>query len=502
MATKLIDCFTDKAERNRLLHGQEGPDKDFIFDWQGNILPNILKIYLKSEHHSDDFSYCSFKNKETGKIELSYLWQQICIIREFIEIQPQSSKFDWRQEHSYKTYTDLLGLFSQCKSIIAQGDTLKAFDIAHFLFSMGTEVHLSKNLPTELNKDFIKFFQKSFLILTEHFSKDVVESALKQYHFIPSNNALDKTPKATGYTLQRRCLDMVELAFVNKEFKPEHSKELVNMLSNKTNIIYGIIFEGCKFPKLAVRELLPRLLFQNCYFENGFAVEESIRNSINFSNCRVKGFINFDKVRFSGNLYISFSFLSLSMEKVKFDKNATFKVTDTSFLNHTSFKGADLSCVTNISYTAFYDTFEFTDTILGEDCTLSHILFNSLETPQLRKSKQSLTKTLQKYHYDTILTNLGLTTTAKKSGLDNNAYEIALKTGFLKPEFAASYLEVKKITLQKKRTADRKKTTRDSIPFIENGRDIRYPVEALEAYKANDWNKLKELRKKYPIPIK
>jgi len=68
--------------------------------------------------------------------------------------------------------------------------------------------------------------------------------------------------------------------------------------------------------------------------------------------------------------------------------------------------------------------------------------------------------------------------------------------------YAARYLGMKKITLQKKRTADRKKTTRDTIPFIENGRDIRYPVEALEAYKANDWNKLKELRKKYPIPIK
>ena len=42
--------------------------------------------------------------------------------------------------------------------------------------------------------------------------------------------------------------------------------------------------------------------------------------------------------------------------------------------------------------------------------------------------------------------------------------------------------------------------TQKSLPFKEDGRDIQYPVEALLAFKAKDWAKLKELRKKYPIP--
>lgn len=42
--------------------------------------------------------------------------------------------------------------------------------------------------------------------------------------------------------------------------------------------------------------------------------------------------------------------------------------------------------------------------------------------------------------------------------------------------------------------------TKDSLPFKIDGRDVQYPVEALLAFKAKDWDTLKNLRKKYPIP--
>ena len=56
--------------------------------------------------------------------------------------------------------------------------------------------------------------------------------------------------------------------------------------------------------------------------------------------------------------------------------------------------------------------------------------------------------------------------------------------------------------MAKKRMEDKKKIARDSLPFKMDGRDIQYPVDALMAFKAKDWNKLRELRKKYGYPAK
>ena len=41
------------------------------------------------------------------------------------------------------------------------------------------------------------------------------------------------------------------------------------------------------------------------------------------------------------------------------------------------------------------------------------------------------------------------------------------------------------------------KITKESLPFIGEGEDILYPLDALKAYLEQDWNLLKELRKKH-----
>ncbi len=53
--------------------------------------------------------------------------------------------------------------------------------------------------------------------------------------------------------------------------------------------------------------------------------------------------------------------------------------------------------------------------------------------------------------------------------------------------------------LAKKRAKDKEQITREALPFIGKGKSIQYPVDALNAFKANDWTKLKELRKKYKM---
>ena len=109
-------------------------------------------------------------------------------------------------------------------------------------------------------------------------------------------------------------------------------------------------------------------------------------------------------------------------------------------------------------------------------------------------------KTLEDNGYTQVIDSLGVTTTNSSNSLDSNSmekYEMALKSGWLKPEYAARFLGKSVRTLQEKRKKDKEHITRESLPFIGEGKDIIYPLDALQAYLEKDWNTLKELRKKY-----
>ena len=86
---------------------------------------------------------------------------------------------------------------------------------------------------------------------------------------------------------------------------------------------------------------------------------------------------------------------------------------------------------------------------------------------------------------------------SKISKFDYDSYKIAYKTGYLNTEEAAYLLNKTAYYLIKKRTKDIENPSRYSIPFIIQDKVVKYPVDALLAYKNKDWNKLKELRHKY-----
>ena len=54
-----------------------------------------------------------------------------------------------------------------------------------------------------------------------------------------------------------------------------------------------------------------------------------------------------------------------------------------------------------------------------------------------------------------------------------------------------------KDNLAKKRMADKQRMTRESIPYVGQGKSISYPKDALDAYNLQDWDLLKKLREKY-----
>ena len=143
-------------------------------------------------------------------------------------------------------------------------------------------------------------------------------------------------------------------------------------------------------------------------------------------------------------------------------------IKDTVFYNPVSFHGAVLEGETKLSNLTFYDTFDFSETVLSNRATFEHFAYAGGTSPKMDSAKNTLAETLKKYNY--------------------------------RSEIAALMLGCSENYLAKKRMQDRKKVTRDSLPFIITARKIQYPVEALRAFQRKDWAALKELRQKYPIP--
>ena len=131
---------------------------------------------------------------------------------------------------------------------------------------------------------------------------------------------------------------------------------------------------------------------------------------------------------------------------------------------------------------------------------IQNIAFVCVKSSKMDKSRKDL--------YE-VMKSAGLEEQAKAQGIyaveetketndfDYDAYKVAYETGYLKSEYAAYLLEKSVSYLGQKRKKDRENPSRDSIPFIGEGKNIKYPVEALLAYKAKDWEKLKELRQIY-----
>ncbi len=82
--------------------------------------------------------------------------------------------------------------------------------------------------------------------------------------------------------------------------------------------------------------------------------------------------------------------------------------------------------------------------------------------------------------------------------IDTSAYEVQLLNNELSNKSAAAYLGVSASTLEHMRSRDKQRISRESIPCHYNSvRRVVYYKDALDAYKAKDWETLKAKRQEY-----
>ena len=319
--------------------------------------------------------------------------------------------------------------------------------------------------------------------------------------------------------------------------------------------IQFILFQNCEFEELYTSSMNTNVYFQNCIFSdkieiwhrrdydmefNGCLFYKEIVIACSLYSCNLSIFnstfeesahliislLNLGKYQNSSDVYrfgIDDTFLinektemvdKMDIRKAGlfgFGKDNSLILSKLDAMHHGTSKlilenviinsRLDWECIYGINVilknVSFSKGFRMSESLFGKNTSVSNICFPVNKNLEFEKSKKDLYDVLIDSDLDELAENLDLISKKRKANDSNQTYQDALQTGWLKPEYAARFLGRSIRTLQEKRKKDKYQITRDSIPFIGEGKDILYPLEALKAYLEQDWNLLKELRKKY-----
>lgn len=315
-----------------------------------------------------------------------------------------------------------------------------------------------------------------------------------------NDNILNKTPN--GIRVLDNCI-----IFEGFDFTPNNAKNsLYELLEINDEFINAICFRDCQFTNISISNTPGRLIFQHCVFEKKFDLLGCIQHHVEFDNCIMRGEFRIAQINLKDTyIWTHHCFFenesNLTIENIRSDG-----YDDKIIIENSQLKGEmilnyikDIDII--LKYITFLSSFTTKDIKLGRNSIIKNICVATNEDLKIKHSRQNLYHLLveNKFEQTALEQNIlpqGMTD--KKQKFDNKtAYLAALETGFLKSEYAAYFLNKSPSYLSKKRMLDRKKITRESIPYIGEGKDIQYPVDALTAFKQQDWNTLKELRKKY-----
>ena len=191
------------------------------------------------------------------------------------------------------------------------------------------------------------------------------------------------------------------------------------------------------------------------------------------------------------------SLFNLNNAKLKSRAKCTIK--NTQFAGRFEAQGAEISSFSVFSNISFFNVFNFNQTKFNGHCIFDNIAFAHPTSQAIVEAQKIWAKALEKSGCEKEISNLGLNIHTVKDEKGLKDYEIALQSGLMNSKQAALFLGKSVNYLAKKRAKDKEQITREALPFIGKGKDIQYPVDALNAFKAKDWAKLKELRKKYEM---
>lgn len=393
-------------------------------------------------------------------------------------------------------------------------------DLLAFLSVIDTKVVFNDNIPKSMYEKVKVFLLVMILYLAKAHMADFPEELFQKIKY---EEPKQSNPEEIAFCVEKiegiRIVDNV-LIINGFEFRTNKDKKFLEEFTGflNKNSLRWIFFQDCCFNSdtLYFWNVSTRISFHNCRFEKIFSVLSTLNSSLEFNECTFLAALNLERTAFN-------QFSALHIEKCFFEKGSicnlskiykfqadgstlfnsiTIEVKDTIFNGELKLQNTRNEICLRMENVSFGYPFQIHNIKLEKHSKLENLCFSSIPSIQMNEARKDLYNAMKNAGLEERAKELGILAEKQEepnSKFDYDKYQLAYESGYLKPEYAAYFLGKSVNYLAKKRAKDKEQITREALPFIGKGKDIQYPVDALLAFKAKDWVKLKELRKKYEM---
>ncbi len=288
------------------------------------------------------------------------------------------------------------------------------------------------------------------------------------------------------------------------EFMDEFALSNLSAITSNSDIKI-LIFINCRFGGTVIDIPITGVGFYDCVFDErilfSIRMEEGLHEAV-FCNCRFNAMVQLVSFRETHTIRI---------ENCLFNENSSFKAKDYRhgsdeifdklemrnciFKGDVNFDNANIPEYSVFEYLTFYREVNFNETKLGENIIFKNVCFAPFVNKATKDGFRSFVKALndsgykkEAKYYETQYGD------AEAKKVDKTEYDIAVESGWLNIKQTALFLGVKYSSLLDMRKDD-KILGQQRIPYVGEGKNSRYYVPLLKAYKNKDMKKVAELEK-------
>ena len=298
---------------------------------------------------------------------------------------------------------------------------------------------------------------------------------------------------------------LIGIVFRDFEFMDEAALNKIFGVTINSDISI-VIFVNCRFGGTIIDIPPTGVGFYDCVFDDHLDLHVNYRDGANYAElrrCVINSEFRLDaRCSAESNIVISDCVFN---ENSKFDANyyrhnnkedfSRLKIINCMFKGEVNFSDADINEFSVFEYITFYREVDFNNAKFGKEIKWKNICFAPLATKLAKDGFKSFVKALNDSGYKKeakFFESQYGEQTAKK--VDKTEYDIAVESGWLNIKQAALFLGVKYSSLLDMRKDD-KILGVQRIPYVGEGKNSRYYVPLLQAYKNKDMKKVAELEK-------
>ena len=305
-----------------------------------------------------------------------------------------------------------------------------------------------------------------------------------------------------------RYSDGIGFLFRNFDFTKATA---INSLANINDFEYLrlMIFMNCRLGGTIVDAPPSGLAFYDCVVDERFALDVQGRQGsagkMEFNKCVINSELDFQNISSSADITITEclfnenSILNMAgfANKIRTQKLISFNklyVKNSIFKGEVNFHQAHIperSCFDTLT---FYKDINFTEASFGERITFHNLCFAPFTNKTMKDGFKSFTEALATYGYKKEAKFYEESYNMENKKINKDEYDIARESGWLNIKQAALFLGYKYTTLLDMRKDD-KVLGQQRIPYVGKGKNSRYYVPLLKAYKDGDMRKVAELEK-------